>query len=96
MNKIQAYLNAPIPRKVALSTLAGCGLSTTISALVAGHLLVRDANKILDDYKQRNKILNESIDFLLDRADDKTIVDLNKQLDFWRVIRGQETKSQDI
>jgi len=45
--------------------------------------------------KRQKAILDECVEFLMSRADSETLVELNKKMDFWRVVYGQETVTGD-
>lgn len=88
--KIQAiteYLNDPIPRKQAI-----VGVMIANSGVVGMYLvcksLLKGADKERADMQERLHVYHESLDFLLDRADNDTLRGLNKNLDYWRVVRG--------
>lgn len=58
----------------------------------ANIMLMRGMKKayetVIEDQQERIKIYDETVNYLLERADDRTLVELNEKLDFWRVIRG--------
>lgn len=84
---LKDFLNYPIPAYKAFAGLAVAGTGTVITYLAAKDLLVK-ADRTIEDQNQRLRIYGESLEYLLARADDATLKDLNKNLDFWRVIRG--------
>ena len=81
------YLLEPIPR---IHGIAGVGLCLVGAGImyVEAKKLLKQADEIIADQDQRLKIFKESVDFLLENANDRTIVELNSNLDYWRVIRG--------
>lgn len=87
---MSAWLNAPIPRKYALGAL----LITNASLFLTAKSVLREGDKIIADQNERLHILKESVDFLLDQADDATIIVLNQNLDFWRVVREMEPRKE--
>lgn len=92
MSKLQAYLDYPIPRKVVFGLLAANGFG----CFVLGQLSVYSrADKQIKDQQERIHIFNETNEFLLNRADDATLVELDKQLDYWRVILGIDPVDRD-
>lgn len=88
LQTVQTYLNMPISRKKALAAVLAANTAMVATYLSCKELL-KQADEIIADQKQRLSIYHESLDFLLDRADDSTILVLNENLDFWRVIRKQ-------
>lgn len=92
MNKIKAYLNAPIPRKDALSVVVAEGFVLTYIAMMGLNKVLKMNGDIVRDQAERLQIYKESLDFLLDRADPMAVIELNEQLDYWRVIRGHNTQ----
>jgi hypothetical protein len=83
-----AYLDDPIPRKVALAVVIGQAAGQFLSYRAAVKRIVAEGNAIMADQEQRIAILNETCHFLLDRADDATAAELNEKMDYWRVVRG--------
>lgn len=95
MNKLQAYLNAPIPRKTALAVVLAEGLGLSYVALVGLNKVLKMNGELIQDQAERLQIYKESMDFLLDRADPVSVIELNEKLDYWRVIRGHNTQQPD-
>lgn len=81
---IKISLNDTIPTKTALAIIFMQGAANI--AIVCNS--VNKANVILKDQAERLAIYKETTDFLLDNADDATLLTLNKNLDYWRIIRG--------
>ena len=92
--EILIHLNGPIPRKIALTVLLGQTLVSFGAIHIAFKKLTEQHNTIVSDRDERLKIYDESLNFLLERADDTTIQELNKNLDFWRVVRGSKPRSE--
>lgn len=96
--KLDAYLNAPIPRKVALAISIGQGVGCTYVAYRGLKKQADVANAIIADQTERLHIYNEAMEILLDAAEPQTLAELNEKLGFWAIIRGhsvQETKPDD-
>lgn len=83
MNKLNTYLNTPIPRYKVLLLIASHLAGTSVAVYAAG----RKAGAVIEDQQQRIVIFREAVDFLLDHADSETVSELNQNLDYWRVIR---------
>lgn len=84
---LKEFLNRPILMRQAL---IGIGIATagTVAVGIAGHELLTEADKKIADQNERLRIFRESVDFLLDNASEPTLQELNKNLEFWRVVRG--------
>jgi hypothetical protein len=50
---------------------------------------------VIKDQEQRISIYRETNEFLMERADGATLEELDKKLDYWRVIRGVEMPKRD-
>lgn len=85
--KLHDYLNAPVPRKIALACLAGQAVGNMVVVLSSLRKQAREANVLLADQNERIHILVESIEFLLERSDNDTVSELDENLEFWRVVR---------
>lgn len=86
---LQAYLNAPIPRKTALAVVIGQATSSILITIVATHRLsetVKAQDKSL-------KIYSETTEFLMEHASPETLDELNQRLDYWRVIQGMPAEA---
>lgn len=81
------WLLEPIPRWRALSGVLISNIGM-VALLLEKQAALKNAAEVHADQCQRNIILKEICDFLIDRADDATAVELNKNLDYWRIIRG--------
>lgn len=88
------WLNEPIPRKAALGIVMFSAANTGVM-YVAANYLVNETNKRLKDANQKLTICNETIDFMLERADPVTLAELNGHLDFWRVVRGKSVRPEE-
>lgn len=84
---VSNFLKQPVSLRRALFavTLANTGTALMYSAY---RQTCRQAMQIIDDQCERLKIYEETTHFLLDHADDPTLIVLNDKLDYWRVIRG--------
>lgn len=56
---------------------------------------VKKAVEMREDLSLRIKILDDIANDLMEHASDDTLIDLNKRLDYWRVVLGQPTVAQD-
>lgn len=91
---IVAWLNEPIPRKRALGVVTFMFANQGVM-YVAANWLVNDANKRLKDANQKLTICNETINYMLERADPVTIAELNEKLEFWTIVRGRHVKPEE-
>jgi hypothetical protein len=91
---IISWLNEPIPRKKALGVVSFMFVNQGIMYAAYNHL-EKHAKKRLDDANQKLTICNETIDFMLARADPVTLGELNQHLDFWRVVRGKSVRPDE-
>lgn len=89
---ITAYLNTPIPRKVALAVTIGQGLGCTYASYRALKKQANVANAIIADQVERLHIYNEAMEILLEKADPLTLAELNEKLGFWAIIRGHSAQ----
>lgn len=92
---LQEYLNAPIPRKTALAISIGQSIGMTAIALYNMRRMAAEANTVISDQHERLTIYSETTEFLLLRADDATLQELNTNLDFWRVIRASRSEEKE-
>ena len=83
---IHLTLSGSISRKRAIVAVA-IPIAQTLYVTAQHKKLARVAKEMVDDRDQRIHICLETIDFLTERADDRTIVELNEKLDYWRVVR---------
>lgn len=77
-------MNNLIDRRIALGI---------ILAQAAGHMaitlkVVTEANAKIADLQERIHVLREISDFMLDRADGETVVELRKKMDYWFIVLG--------
>lgn len=79
------YLNEPIPRykMLVVGGFAVYGIATTF---LTARSFLKVADETIEYQKTSINILKESTNFLLDHADNDTVAELNKNLDFWRII----------
>lgn len=89
---LEAYLNAPIPRKVALAVTVSQGATQLYFAIRALKKLEREANTIIADQNERLHIYNEALQILLPEAAPETLAKLDQGLEFWAIIRGRSAQ----
>lgn len=85
-------MDALISRRLAVGIVATQGIAHIIITSKALRKQNQMANAVIADQNLTIDILKETVDFLLDRADGATVAELNKNLDFWRVVRGVPTE----
>lgn len=83
---MREYWLKPIPRYKAFIAVMIPLAGSLVSSTVAIKQMNSDAAKIADA-NQKLTILHEMTGFMLDRASDRTIAELNDKVEFWRVIR---------
>lgn len=83
---MRAFLNTPITRQKALIAVAISQVGTIVTYVTAKQLLKR-GDAIIADQNERLDIYSESAEFLMERASDSTLEELEAKLDFWRIIR---------
>lgn len=81
-------LEGTITKKQAMVIVGVQAAANIVVTLRGIKELNRTWKKVVDDRNQVVAILQETTNFLLDRADDETHRELNKNLDYWRIIRG--------
>lgn len=84
-------ISGSIPKSSAVAIIIAQSMVTTLLM----HWQQKQLGAIIADQNERIRIFDETTKFLIENADDRTLTELNEKLDFWRVIRGQQTIAQD-
>lgn len=90
---VQEVLNAPVPFKNALVCVAAAVAGSAIASVIQYNMLVNKANAQIRELGEKNAILHESVNFLLERADPDTLGELNNNLEFWVVVKEMDVPS---
>jgi hypothetical protein len=81
MGAVKEWLNKPIARKYVLMLLAN-DMVGIMSALA----VIKKQDQIITRHEESDEVAKEMLYFLIDHADDVTLNELDKKMDFWRVV----------
>lgn len=91
--KLHDYFNAPIPSKIVFGVIITQSVVHTIISVQGARNVAKKANKIIAKGNENLAICRESMDFLLEHADPEVVAELDKKLDYWRIVKDLPTST---
>lgn len=91
--KLVEQMTAPMPAGQAMMAVFLGSLACNIAGQIVGERRVlKQMNPIIEDQAQRLSIYDEALQVLLAEAAPDTLGKLNKNLEFWAIIRGRSAR----
>jgi hypothetical protein len=88
-------LSGTIDVRLAMGVAVFQAVANTAITVSALRGMKKEYEAALEDSSERLHVAIESINFLLDRADDRTIVELDEKLQYWRIILGIDPSERE-